>query len=49
MEHRAEETRVGDQVWPARPLVDQSTNLEEEIKFCAGLNCEEGVSGKLAW
>lgn len=48
MGHKAMETELGDEIWPARPKVEGSDGLEEEIKFCAQLSCEE-VPKDLAW
>lgn len=48
MGHGAMEKELGDEIWPARPRVEGSDGLEEEIKFCARLSCQE-VPENLAW
>lgn len=48
MAHRAEEKTVGGEIWPAKPKVEISGDLEDEINFCDELSCEK-VPDELAW
>lgn len=50
MAHREEEEAVGSEIWPAMPKRAKSDKSDEEIAFCAKLDCIDGsMARKLAW
>ncbi|KAB8215288.1 Rieske [2Fe-2S] iron-sulfur domain-containing protein [Aspergillus novoparasiticus] len=46
-DHRKREEEAGKDIWPAVPQYDASDKLQEEIRFCEGLECSG--EGSLEW
>ncbi|RMZ43337.1 hypothetical protein AFCA_009356 [Aspergillus flavus] len=46
-DHRKREEEAGKDIWPAVPQYEASDKLQEEIKFCEGLECSG--DGSLEW
>lgn len=47
-EHRNEEERVGQEIWPARQH-SAGAATAEDIAFCSGLSCSPVGSNELEW
>lgn len=47
MEHRAQEQKVGGEIWSTRRTPSNDNGLQEEIAFCEGLCSTEG--SKIEW
>ena len=47
MEHRKAEVAAGTEIWAARPQQKSQVSHEEEVRFCASLDC--GVDKDLSW
>lgn len=49
MSHHALENAAGEPIWPATSKSKSSTKTQEEIDFCASLDCGVNKDAKLQW